>query len=245
MLLQIHMTTTRLLLLLTILQAFIVTSCKQTNSIISNEFHETVLPKIGSNEWRSANYSQNSFSVKIVSGKLKIEQVKEINERELKITDGTLVGVNRGEWGGKLTFKPADTIKKSIGIKSGNIKYIFNFKNKIYFIEGLAHDGYSKGAIFELDKQNDNFKFTKLVDFDDAPEAFTIYKNKFFIATYKNFYIIQNFKKYLIFKDAFWNGLYPNSIAILDEKNVFLGIRSGIAKLNLIDKTLKFYKYEK
>ncbi|MVN21789.1 hypothetical protein [Mucilaginibacter arboris] len=243
--LPIHMTTTRLLLLLTILQAFIVTSCKQTNSIIPNEFHETVLPKIGSNEWYSVNYSQNSFSVNIANEKLKIEQVKEINKCELKITGGTLVRINRGEWGGKLTFKPADTTKKAIEIKSGNIKYIFNFKNKIYFIEGLAHDGYSEGAIFELNKQNDNFTFTKLVDFDDAPEALAIYKNKFFIATYKNFYIIQNFKKDLIFNDAFWSGLYPNSIAVLDEKNVFLGIRSGIAKLDLINKTLKFYKYEK
>ena len=237
--------TTRLFLLLTVLQAFIVISCKHTNSTIPNEFHETVLPKTGSNEWYSANHSQNSFSVKITNGKLEIEQVKEINECELKITGGTLVGINRGEWGGKFTFKPADTIKKSIEIKSGNIRYIFNFKNKIYFIEGLAHDGYSKGALFELNKQYDKFTFTKLIDFDDAPEAFTIYKNIFFIATDKKFYVIQNFKKDIVFKDVFWNGLYPNSIAVLDEKNVFLGIRSGIAKLDLIDKTLKFYKYKK
>ncbi|MGI4728463.1 MAG: hypothetical protein ACRYGB_07815 [Janthinobacterium lividum] len=66
----------------------------------------------------------------------------------------------------------------------------------------------------------------------------------FFVATGKNFYIIQNSKKKLVFKDAFWDGIYPNSIAILDERNVFLGIRGGVVKLDLTDKTVKFYEQQ-
>ncbi len=68
---------------------------------------------------------------------------------------------------------------------------------------------------------------------------------KFLIATHENFYIVQEFKTELVFKETFWSSLYPNSIAILDDKNVFIGIRSGIVKLDLIDKTLKFYKNDK
>ena len=52
-------------------------------------------------------------------------------------------------------------------------------------------------------------------------------------------------QKELIFQDTFWSSLYPNSIAVLDDKNVFIGMRSGIVKLDLTTKTLKFYKNDK
>ncbi|HAO07548.1 MAG TPA: hypothetical protein DCQ50_11250 [Chryseobacterium sp.] len=238
------MTTKKILLLLTILQVFFTTSRAQTIITIPKEFVETVPPKVWSDEWYPLNNSHNEFGVKFVDNKLNIEKVREIDKCELKIRGGTLVGINRGEFGGQLTFKPTDTTKKSINIKRGNIKFIFNFQNKVYFIEGLAHMGYSGGAIFELNITNNNFTFTKLVDFDDAPEAFTIYKDKFLIATHENFYIVQDFKKELIFKETFWSGLYPNSIAAIDDKNVFVGIRSGIVKLDLTTKTMKFYRYK-
>ncbi len=239
------MTTKRILLLLIVLQVFIITGCGQTTITIPKEFVETIPPKVGSDEWYPLNYSHNEFGVKIINDKLDIKKIQEVNQRELKITGGTLIGINRGEWGGQLTFKPEDTTKKAVDIKRGNIKFIFNFKDKVYFIEGLAHMGYSGGAIFELNTTNNNFTFTKLVDFDDAPEAFTIYKDKFLIATHENFYVVLDFKKKLVFKETFWSSLYPNSIAVLDDKNVFIGIRSGIVKLDLTDKTLKFYKNDK
>ena len=239
------MTLKRIFIALTFPTLFAITSCGQTTVNIPKDFVETVPPKAGSDEWYPLNYSNNEFRVKIIDGKLDIKKVKEANKCDLIITGGTLIGINRGEWGGQLTFKPEDSTKKVVDIKRGNIKFIFTFKNKIYFIEGLAHMGYSGGAIFELNTKNNNFTFTKLVDFDDAPEAFAIYKDKFLIATHENFYIVQDFKKELVFKETFWSSLYPNSIAVLDDKNVFLGIRSGIVKLDLTTKSLKFYKNDK
>jgi hypothetical protein len=222
-----------------------LTSCGQTTVTIPKEFVETVPPKAGSDEWFPLNHSQNEFGVSITNGKLVIKKVREINKCELKNTGGTLIGINRGEWGGQLTFQPENTTKKAVDIKGGNIKFIFYFNDKVYFIEGLAHMGYSGGAVYELNTTNDNFTFTKLVDFDDAPEAFTIYKDKFLIATHENFYIVQDFKKELVLKETFWSSLYPNSIAVIDDKNVFIGIRSGIVKLDLTNHTLKFYRNDK
>ncbi|MGZ4056921.1 MAG: hypothetical protein ACXVPU_02850 [Bacteroidia bacterium] len=232
-------------ILLTILTLFSLTSCGQTPVNIPKEFIETVPPKLGSSEWYKLNYSNNEFGVKIIDGKLEIKKVDEVNECELNISNGKIVGVNRGEWGGKLTFVPTDTTKKSVEIKSGNIKFIFTFKDKVYFIEGLAHLSMSSGALYELDNNNDSFSFKKLLDFEDAPEAFTIHQDKFLIASHKNFYVVKDFKKELIIQNAFWSNLYPNSIAALDEKNVFLGIRGGIVKLDLTTKTLKFFKNDK
>jgi len=239
------MTLKRIFIALTFLTLFTITSFGQTTVTIPKEFIETVPPKAGSDEWYPLNYSHNEFGVKIIDGKLDIKKVSELNKCDLKITGGTLIGINRGEWGGQLTFKPEDKTKKVVDIKRGNIKFIFNFKDKVYFIEGLAHMGYSGGSIFELNTTNNNFTFTKLVDFDDAPEAFAIYKDELLIATHENFYIVQDFKKELVFKETFWSSLYPNSIAVLDDKNVFIGMRSGIVKLDLTNKKLKFYKNDK
>lgn len=239
------MTLKKIFMALTLPTLFAITSYGQTTLTIQKDFVEIIPPKRGSEEWYPLNHSQNEFGVAITNGKLDIKKVKQMSISELKISGGHLIGVDRGEWGGQLTFKPTNTAKKSIDIKKGNIKFIFAFKDKIYFIEGLAHLSMSEGALYQLDTVNNNFKFTKLLEFDDAPEAFTIYNDKFLIATHKNFYIVQDFKKQLVFKETFWGSLYPNSIAALDDKNIFIGIRSGIVKLDLTDKTLKFYKNDK
>jgi hypothetical protein len=232
-------------ILLIISTLFCLTNCGKAQLIIPEDFIETVPPKSGSSEWHSLNYSKNAFGVKIINKKLEVEKVNEVNRCELKLINGLLVGINKGEWGGKLTFIPIDTKKKAVEIKSGNIKFIFVFQQKVYFIEGLVHMGYSGGAIFELSTKDNIFSYDKLIDFDDAPEAFSIYQDKLLIATHENFYVVKDFKKELVFNNTFWNSLYPNSIAVFDDKNVFLGMRSGIVKLNLKDKTLKFYKNEK
>ena len=232
-------------ILLFFLTTFYQKSYGQTSEKIPKEFIETNQPKFQTDEWYTLNHSQNEFGVKVINGKLEIEKVKVVNRCELKILGGTLIGIDNGEFGGQLTFQPIDTTKKTIKINRGNIKFIFEYKDKIYFIGGYSHQVSSTGALFELERIDNNFTFKLLVDFEDAPFAFTIYKDKFLVATYENFYIVKDFKKELIFKNTFWNSLYPNSIAVLNDKNIFIGMRSGIVKVDLTERTLKFYKNDK
>lgn len=217
----------------------------QKNKFIPKHFIETIPPKFESEEWYKLNNSHNEFGVKFRNGKLEIEKTKEKNKCSLKIKDGTLVGMDGGEFGGQLIFVPDDKTKNTIKINKGNVKYIFNYKGRNYFILGYAHMGTSEGALYELERKNKDFTFKMLLDFGDAPQAFTIYKDKFLVATYGSFFTIQNFKKELVFEKIFWNGLYPNSIAVADDKNVFVGIRSGIVKIDLKEKSFKFYKHTK
>jgi hypothetical protein len=212
---------------------------------ILSDFKETVPPKYGSDEWFKLNHSEYEFKVALQNGQLIVNKETEIQNCELKIPKGRLIGINRGEWGGRLTFAPNDTKSKEIEIKTGNIKFIFSYKGKIYFIEGLAHLSLSEGFMYELDITNEKFTYKKVIDFEDAPKAYTIYGDKILIASHKNFYIIKNLKKELVFKETFWSSLYPNSIAVLDDRNIFLGIRSGYVKLDILVKKIKFYKYKK
>ncbi|CAF1486179.1 unnamed protein product [Rotaria magnacalcarata] len=212
------------------------------SSHIPTGFIETVPPRPGSKEWYSLNSCSNVFVVESANDHLNVSKVKNACENKLKISSGTLFGLDQGEWGGQLVFIPDDTTKKSIVIKNGNMKFSFIFKDKIYFIEGLAHMSVSKGALYELDITNNNFDYKKIIDFEDSPEAFTICHNKLFIASHRCFYVLENFEKKILFKDTFWDSLYPSSIAVIDEQNVFVGIRGGIAKLDLTKQSLEFYK---
>src|ERR1700712_1121164 len=95
-------------ILLYFLTFFCLLSYGQASLTIPTEFIETGVPKVGTDEWFSLNHSKNEFGVKVINGKLDIKKVKEIDKSELKILGGTLIGVNRGEFGGQLIFKPED-----------------------------------------------------------------------------------------------------------------------------------------
>ena len=205
-------------------------------------FKETEPPKRFSDEWHILNRSQHEFSVSVSNEKLQIIEAKHRTNVKLDIQNGTLLGIDKCEWGGKLIFVPHDTSKPDVEIKLGNIKSIFWYKNNIYFLEGLAHLSMSTGAMYRLNIFNNRFICIKVLDFEDAPEVCAVYQDKVFIASFQNFYEIKDFKKKLIFAETFWRSLYPNSIAVFDEENIFLGIRSGIVRLNLKKKEIKFYK---
>ncbi len=209
----------------------------------STEFVETKAPEISSPDWYHLNYSKHNFEVRNVDGGLQIFKAEDKQQCELTIKGGTLIGTDNGEWGGKLIYKPNHKPDDTIKIKAGNILSIFHLNNKIYFIEGLAHGVLSEGALFELEYSKKKFRYKKVLAFDDAPAALALHKDRILIASHRNFYIIKDLKKEFVFKDAFWSSLYPNSIAVMDDSNIYLGIRGGIVKLDLESKTLKFLKY--
>ncbi|AWK04319.1 hypothetical protein HYN56_08745 [Flavobacterium crocinum] len=212
------------------------------NSIdVPKAFEKTIPPKAWSVEWDKLHSSKNEFKVSIIDKKLEVSKYKESKICEIKTPDGKFVGINFAEWAGKLLFVPAESENKVFTIKDGDIKFIFSYKDKLYFIEGISVMHNSPGALYEIDTSGAAISYKKILDFDDVPKAFTIYQNQIFVAGYKNFYIINNLKKEVIFENTFWSSLDPNSIVAFNYENVFVGIRGGIVKLNLNKKSIKFY----
>lgn len=228
---------------LILLMISIITGCIcNAQPAIPADFKETPTPKAGSTKWFQLNHSKNEYGVANENGKLTVKKVKEINTHEFQLPNGKLVCADHGEWGGSLSFVPADTTQQVKEIKRGNIKDVFTLGNEFYILEGLAHLGIRRGALYKLEIKDQEFSYTQLHDFEDAPEAYTVYDNKILIAAHESFYIVQDSQKNQILKDTFWSSLYPNSIAAFDDQNIFIGIRGGIVKLNLTTKTFKFYK---
>ena len=209
-------------------------------------FTEIKIPKVGSEAYktlsREMNFSTLEYKVKIINQKLEITKAENNSSSELIVKNGFLKGQDHGEWGGKLLFVPNNSSEKEIEIKKGNVKFIFEHNKKIYFIEGLAHLSFNEGALYEINQVDNQFFYTKILDFDNCPEAYTIFDNSIYIASYQNFYKIENLKSETILKNTFWQGMYPNSIAMYDQENIFLGIRGGLIKLNLKTKQLKLYQ---
>lgn len=190
------------------------------------------------------NHSDYEVAVEIENGKLKLAEPK-FNNSFFELGDGKLEIINKGEFGGALNFIPNENPSDTIEIWDVPINYVFTFKGEIYFVVGIAHMMDSGGAIFKLNRKGDQFTYEEVVRLDSAPETIAIYKNKILIAEHKMFTVIENFEKENIIKEAFWHSLYPNSIAVKNEEEVYIGMRGGYSKLSLNSKTVKYFKCTK
>ncbi|KXH84699.1 hypothetical protein [Chryseobacterium kwangjuense] len=204
---------------------------------IPDHFSEHSIPKVESKEWFILNNSKDAYAVKKDNDRLIVEKASYYKTNsELEIEGGKLIGENKGEFGGTLYFQPKGD-KEKIEIKFGNVVDIFKFQNKIYFTEGFG----IWGSLYEL-KKDSVFTYEKIESFGDALEALTIFNDTIYIVADHSFYKVVNQNAILIFRKQFWEGLYPNSVVVFDDENVFIGMRSGIAKLNFVKNTVNFYR---
>lgn len=206
------------------------------------EFLETELPRVGGAEWFELNHSSNEFRVSIDQGEIKIDKAVDEKEVILETDVGRLIGSDHGEWGGKIEFIPKGTTDKKL-IQEGNVKFIFRYNDGIYFIDGLAHLSTSTGAMYRLDRKADTYVPVKVVEFEDAPEAICILDDNIFIASHRTFFLVRALNKETIFENTFWSSLYPNSVAVIDNQNIYIGHRGGFTKLDIQNKEIRFFKF--
>jgi hypothetical protein len=77
-----------------------------------NDFEECAMPQINDKEWFVFNHAtEREFIFSLDSGKLEISKSKYNPSIEYSITNGKLIGVNMGEFGGGLYYKPIDSTK--------------------------------------------------------------------------------------------------------------------------------------
>lgn len=188
------------------------------------------------------NFPIHDIAVHLVANELELSETN-FENYFFELKDGKLEIINRGEFGGSLSFIPSDpALEKKIIVES-SIDFVFEYKSKIYFIAGSSH-GYDQGGIiFELIREKEEFKYSKKLDLDSAPKAMAIYRDKILIAGCQMFTIIEDFKKDNIIENSVWQSLHANSIAIKNENEVYVGMRGGYAKLSMKTKKIAYYRY--
>jgi len=81
-----------------------------------NRFKDTIPPNEWSDMWYKLNNSR-AFAVSFSNGQLSVsDDPRRSNTTTFALKDGELLGVDNGEWGGGLYFKPADTTRKTFFI---------------------------------------------------------------------------------------------------------------------------------
>jgi hypothetical protein len=102
-------------------------------------------------------------------------------------------------------------------------------------LEGLAHGGQSTGRIIRLVRDREGrWRSEDLIDLRHAPEVGeTKADGSLLIATTRRLLRVVPSDKTVevLHDDAFWGGLYPNSLVVTPGGAIYLGMRHGVAKL--------------
>ncbi|MES2378342.1 MAG: hypothetical protein V4553_17250 [Bacteroidota bacterium] len=130
-------------------------------------------------------------------------------------------------------------------LMGGNIDSFFKYRDSIYFIEGLAHMGINRGAVYKIEVNEQGCNIKKVLEIDNAPASFLIKGDRIYLATFGRFYIFNKWKKELELDNLFWTGLGPNELVMANKNTLYTGIIGGYAKIDLKAKKVTLYKYSK
>ncbi|TKB96292.1 hypothetical protein [Pedobacter cryophilus] len=193
------------------------------------------------NDYKREKGNSFPFSEKFIS-----ENLKELQGNKFikKIKEGFLVGINKGEFGGGLYFVKDNGLAVYQISGNLNIKGFFEFNNRIFAIEGLAHMGLNRGKIIEIFKEDKTWKCKSITDLIETPAIIADYKDEKIIVTSQ--YILKLDKQLNIFEvlksPFYWGILYPSSI-LVDNDNLYLSMREGILKIKEFDTAPEYEWY--
>lgn len=232
---------------------------------IPEEFEETSLEMEFDRKFLAILNHSDDFSVEVSDDELIVKRNKNYvfkpDFQLFKTKKGILVGIDRGEFGGSLYFYPneKDALKdfeedklndfcfnyKKYLVKEDNTNFIFEFLAKLYFTTGLAHMGFDNGELFQLHITDNNEVFYRqIADLYSSPNEFLIIDNKILFVTHESLLLFENNELTTLIEHPIFADTYPNSIAIYDEENIFVGMRGGFLKVDLIVNNFIFYKYK-
>lgn len=155
-----------------------------------------------------------------------------------KVLDGWLIGFNAGEWGGSLWWF-SNTGKESYKISDDQIRGYIQKDDVLFAIEGLAHLGISEGKVIKIIKNDKTGKYESVIysTLPEAPDAVILDNDgsMIIVTTSSLIKIASDGKVKKLAEDAFWHGLYANSVVIDSQRNVYIGMRQGVGKLSIFE----------
>jgi hypothetical protein len=151
-----------------------------------------------------------------------------------KVSDGWIIGFNKGEWGGALWWYSPDGKKRSRISKDQVIGFIETDAG-LLALDGIAHGLTNRGQLIRLAKGKDNLWHSeRFVDLEGAPEAAVKGPDgTLLVATYDRLLRVDlgSKKREVLAEDACWQDLYPKSMILTPSGTVYLGMRHGVAEI--------------
>jgi len=146
---------------------------------------------------------------------------------------GTLVGFNRGEWGGTLLWYGSDGSFRS-RLLDENVVQILALPSAILVFVGIAHLGDDHGRAVEIVESGQRFELKRAVDLGSAPRAAVPEPNgAVLVATMKGLVkLAPDFAVQSMLK-ADWGRLYPSTIVLGANQKAYIGMRGVIAEIDL------------
>jgi len=158
----------------------------------------------------------------------------ETNLTSLIIKGGIFIGIDNGEWGGKLDFRYYGIydLESKYTIINENVLYIFSFNDEIFVLTGLAHLGSDEGHIHKLEYKNDKWNISESINLESEPRVYKILDNRqILIITNTGFINFDGNKIIENIKNDSWNYLNVNSIYLADDY-IYVGARKCLFTIN-------------
>jgi hypothetical protein len=147
----------------------------------------------------------------------------------LKVDDGYLVGMYRGEWGGNLYWFSEDG-KKNYKISDDEVIQFIQKDRKTYAIQGLMHLSISEGSIIAIVKENNRWIGKPYVQLPAAPGAIELANNHDFIVMTSAglFKVDENLNVTKLADKVGGNSM------VLKDNVVYTGRHGGVYKYNML-----------
>ncbi|SIO02252.1 hypothetical protein SAMN05444166_2077 [Singulisphaera sp. GP187] len=152
----------------------------------------------------------------------------------VQVTDGWVIGFDKGEWGGALWWFSPDG-KKRYKISGDQVSGFFKTDAGLLALSGIAHGTISRGRIIRLTRGGDGFWHSEhFVDLKGAPETAVIGADgALIVATHDRLLRVHldSGSIDVLLKDAFWGGLDPKSMILAPSGAIYLGMRHGVTQV--------------
>lgn len=191
-------------------------------------------------QWRCANYSQQEW---VVSGNsaqsVSISPYEHASEIKLTQPDGELIGINHGEFGGRIEWIGQDAVRRVLVPDKNPVAFTIR-GDDVFVATGLAHMGIDSGEIIKLHRvRSGTWQVSTVMDLGEAPNAGTRISDVAWILLTTNGVTKVNLLKLTkeqIYRNKNWGMLYANSIRPLGNSWI-VGARRAVIKIKPVNGT--------
>jgi hypothetical protein len=166
----------------------------------------------------------------------------------LKVSDGWLVGFNRGEWGGALYWFNSDGTEKYKVSKNQVVDFAKTDGRILAIVEGgyMSYTSLRVGLILSLYQSSNQspWQVTTVCRLPQAPCAAIQHPDGNLLVALEDSFVstTPDGKVKTIIKEARWENLAPNSMVLSDDaKTVYVGMHRFVAKITLKNGKVSFF----